>query len=86
MSYKIFYLLIYVVIMYCMFNQLGKYQVKDMNLYIEPLINELLELWKGIIMYDIFVLIGMKREFQFHAKLVWTIHDPPRLKYFWGML
>ena len=31
-----------VVIMYCMFNQLGKYQVKDMNVYMEPLIDELL--------------------------------------------
>ena len=34
-------------------DQLGKYQVKDMNLYIEPLIDELLKLWAGITMYDI---------------------------------
>ena len=37
----------------CMFNQLGKYQVKDMNVYIEPLIDELLKLWAGVTMYDI---------------------------------
>ena len=30
-----------------MFNELGKNQVKDMNVYIEPLIDELLELWNG---------------------------------------
>jgi hypothetical protein len=29
----------------CTFNQLGKYQVKDMNVYIEPLVDELLNLW-----------------------------------------
>jgi hypothetical protein len=29
------------------------YQVKDMNVYIEPLIDELLKSWEGITMYDI---------------------------------
>jgi hypothetical protein len=83
----IFYLLIYVVIMYCiLFNQLGKYQFKDMNVYIEPLIDELLELWKGITMYDISRLVGVQREFKFHTMLVWTIHDAPGLTHFCGML
>ena len=31
-----------------MLDQLGKYQVKDMNVYIEPLIDELLKLWVGV--------------------------------------
>ena len=31
----------------------GKFQVKDMNVYIEPLIDELLKLWNGITMYDV---------------------------------
>ena len=31
----------------------SKFQVKDMNVYIEPLIDELLKLWNGITMYDI---------------------------------
>jgi hypothetical protein len=44
-----------------MFNQLGKYQVKDMNVYIEPLIDKLLELWKGITMYDISRPVGAQR-------------------------
>ena len=35
-----------------MLDQLGKYKVKDMNVYIEPLIDELLKLWDGITMYD----------------------------------
>ena len=61
--------------MYCMFNQLGKYKVKDINVYIKPLIDKLLELWKGITMYDIPRLVGAQGEFQFHAMLVWKIHD-----------
>ena len=36
----------------CTSNQSGKYQVKDMNVYIEPLIDELLKLWNDISMYD----------------------------------
>ena len=46
------FLLIHIVIMYYMFNQLGKYHVKYMNVYIEPLIDELPDLWKGVTMYD----------------------------------
>jgi hypothetical protein len=41
-----------------MLNQLGNYQVKDMNIYIEPLIDELLKLWVGLTMYDISRPIG----------------------------
>ena len=37
----------------CTSNQLGKFQVKDMNVYIEPLIDELLKLWNDINMYDV---------------------------------
>jgi hypothetical protein len=77
MSY-IFCLLIYVqlclTIMFDIFV-LGKYQVKYMNVYIDPLINELLDLWKGITMYDISRPVGAQREFKFHAMLVCTIHD-----------
>ena len=69
-----------------MLNQLGKYQVKDMNVYIKPLIYELLELWKGIIMYDISRPVVVQREFQFHEMLVWTIHDAPGITHLCGML
>lgn len=64
---------------------LGKYQVKDMNVYIESLIDELLKLWNGITMYNISRLIE-HRQFQFHSMLVWTIHDALRLTHFCGML
>ena len=65
-------------------DQLGKYQVKDMNVYIEPLIDELLKLWDRITMYDISRPIG-HRQFQFHGIFAWTIHDALRLTHFCGM-
>lgn len=49
--------------MYYMFNQLGKYQVKDMNVYIEPLIDEFVELWNDVTMYDISRLVNAQKEF-----------------------
>ena len=67
-----------VIIMYHNFEQLGKYQVKDMNVYIEPLIDELIYLLNGITMYDITKPIKQKR-FQCRGMIVWTIHDAPRL-------
>ena len=68
-----------------MLDQLGKYQVKDMNVYIEPLINELLKLWAGVTMDDISRPIE-ERQFQFHRILGWTIHDAPGLTHFCGIL
>ena len=67
-----------------LFIQLGKYQVKDINVYIEPLIDELVVLWNGVTMYEICRPIG-QRQFQFHAMLVWTIHDALGLTHFFGM-
>ena len=60
-------------------DKLGKYQVKDMNVYIEPLIDEILKLWD-----DISKPIGQK-QFQFHGILAWTIHDTLGLTNFCGM-
>jgi hypothetical protein len=71
------------VVIICNFKQLCKYQVKDMNVYIEPLIDELLKLWVGITMYDIYKPI--KKKFKFHGILLWTIHDAPGLTHFCGM-
>ena len=73
-----------VIIMYRNFEQLGKYQVKDMNAYIEPLINELIKLWHGITMYDITKPIKQKR-FQCRGMLVQTIYDAPGLTHVCGM-
>ena len=53
------YIHIMVVIM-CNFKQIGKYQVKDMDVYIEPLIDELLKLWVGITMFDVCKQIRQK--------------------------
>ena len=72
------------VVISCNFKQLGKYQVKDMNVYIEPLINEILKLWEGITMYDICKPIWQKI-FQCCGIILWTIHDAPGLTHFCGM-
>ena len=64
----------------CNFKQLGKYQVKDMNVYID----ELLKLWAGITMYDICKPIGEKK-FKFYGIPLWAIHDAPGLTHFFGM-
>jgi len=71
------YLFIYLyahmlVVIVCNFKQLGKYQIKYMNVYIEPLIDELLKLWVVINMYDICKLI---RQRCFHS-----------LEYLYGLL
>ena len=68
----------------CTSNQSCKFQVKDMNVYIEPLIHELLKLWNGITMYDVPRPIR-QRKFQFHVMVVWTIHNAPRLTSFCGL-
>ena len=65
-------------------DQLGKSQVKYMNVYIEPLINELLKLWDVITMYNISRPIGHK-QFHFHGIFAWTIHDSHGLTHFCGM-
>ena len=45
--------MVVIIIYFICSNQSSKYQVKDMNVYIEPLIDELLKLWNGITMYDV---------------------------------
>jgi hypothetical protein len=69
-----------------MLNQLGKYQVKDMNVYTKPFIDELLDLWKGITMYYISRPIGAQREFKFLEMRIWEIRDAPGLTHICGML
>jgi hypothetical protein len=68
----------------CNFKQLGKYQIKDMNVYIEPLIDELLKLWASITMYDICKPIGEKK-FKFRGIRLCPIHDAPGQTHFCGM-
>jgi len=44
---------------------------KDFDLFLEPLIEELLELWKGVVTHD--ALSGKK--FKLRAIVLWCIHD-----------
>jgi hypothetical protein len=46
------------------------------DVYLEPLVDELLELWAGVPAYDITKDTG-ERSFQLRAMLLWTIHDFP---------
>jgi hypothetical protein len=57
------------VLIMCDLKQLGKYQVKYMNVYIDPLIDDLLNLWDNITMYEICKPIE-ENEFQFCGILV----------------
>ena len=70
----------------CNFKQiLGKYRVKDMDVYIEPLNDELLKLWDSITMYDNICKPIREKIFRFHGIILWTIHDAPGLTHFCGM-
>jgi hypothetical protein len=48
---------------------------KDFDLFLEPLIEELLELWIGVSTYDAF----SARKFNLRAAVLWCIHDYPAL-------
>lgn len=55
---------------------LGKQQVKDLNVYLAPLIDDLQDLWRGIDVVDMSKSIG-QRHLIFCGILAWTIHDFP---------
>ena len=69
-----------------MLDQLVKYRVKNMNVYIEPLIDELVDFWNIVTTYDISRAVYAQMEFEFHAMLVWTIHNARGLTHLCGML
>jgi hypothetical protein len=48
---------------------------KDFDIFLEPLIEDLLELWKGVSTYD--AMTGKK--FDLRAAVLWCIHDYPAL-------
>ena len=52
----------------------GKHQVKNMDVYLAPFIDEMQLLWKGITMYDI-SHPPSNRSFMLYGVLCWTIHD-----------
>ena len=61
--------MVVIIIYFICSNQSGKYQVKDMNVYTEYLIDELLKLLNVITMYDVSRPIR-QRKFQFHVMVV----------------
>ena len=52
----------------------------DVDVYLEPLIDELLELWKGVETFD----ASSEKKFPLRAALLWTINDFPALAYLYG--
>ena len=45
-------------------------------MYLAPLVEELQQLWKGILAYDVMKEVGFWT-FKLRAMLLWTIHDYP---------
>ena len=56
----------------------GKQSVisKFFDVYMEPLVEELMQLWKGVVAYDVLKDLGC-RAFKLRAVLLWTMHDFP---------
>lgn len=54
----------------------GPRQVKNINVYLAPLIEDLQELWKGFQVVDMSKPIG-SQQFMVRGILAWTIHDYP---------
>jgi hypothetical protein len=48
---------------------------KDFDLFLEPLIEELLDLWKGVSTFD----ACTRKKFDLRAAVLWCIHDFPAL-------
>jgi hypothetical protein len=48
---------------------------KDFDLFLEPVVEELKELWKGVYTYDAI----LDKEFKLRAAVLWCIHDYPAL-------
>ena len=46
------------------------------DVYLEPLVEELVQLWKGVVAYDVLKDLGA-RTFKLRGVLLWTIHDFP---------
>ena len=54
----------------------GKYKVKNMDVYLSPLIDELQVLWRGVDVVDMSQSVG-RRHFHVQGILMWTMHDWP---------
>jgi hypothetical protein len=52
----------------------------DIDVYLEPLVDELMQLWAGVDTYDVVT----KQNFSLRAALLWTMHDLPAYAYLAG--
>ena len=58
---------------------LGRRQVKNIDVYLQPLVDELNELWEGIHVYDVSRPIATERSFTLYDMCDYTTHDCPGL-------
>ncbi len=47
---------------------------ENFDVYLQPLVEELQQLWIGVVAYDVLKPLGF-RSFTLRASLLWTIHD-----------
>ena len=64
----------------------GRRQVKNMHVYLQPLVDELKELWEGIHVYDVSIPISTERSFTLYEICSYTTHDYPGLGFCSGKL
>ena len=64
----------------------GRRQVKNMDVYLQPLVDELKELWDGINVYDVSRPITVERSFTLYGICAYSIDDYPGLGVFSGKL
>ena len=57
----------------------GRRQVKNMDVYLQPLVDELKELWDVINVYDVSRPIVVDRSFTLYGICAYTTHDYPGL-------
>ena len=57
----------------------GRRQVNNMDVYLQPLEDELKELWDGINVYDVSRPIAIERSFALYGICAYTTHDYPGL-------
>jgi hypothetical protein len=53
----------------------GRRQVNRMDVYLQPLIDEFKQLWEGIHVYDVLILIPMEIYFTLYCICEYTMHD-----------
>ena len=54
---------------------LGRRQVKNMDVYLQPLIEEFKELWEGLHLYDVSRPIPREKSITLYGICVYTRHD-----------